>query len=139
MKTMNHTAAWAILIERKAERKESRVAFIAALLMAKSRAAGEVGLLIGSLTPHQAMIYAVELVRLATSIHHLCEAACNYQLSQMQETRLENLRNRFQRLADALGFDARTGGDPRGACAYLIDPDDRRGDSFAGEGFAVYA
>lgn len=133
MKLVQKDTAWAIMIERKAERKESRTAFLAALLMDRVRNEE------GSLRPHIAAIYAAEFVRLATSIHHLCEAACNYELSALQEKRLENLQNRFQRLAEALGFEARTGGDPRGACAYLIDPDDRRGDSFAGEGFAVYA
>jgi hypothetical protein len=38
---------------------------------------------------------------------------------------LENLQARFTRLAEALGFEASTGGDPRGACTYLINPDDR--------------
>jgi hypothetical protein len=90
------------------------------------------------LRAHIAALYAAEFVRLATAIHSLCEAACNYELSPGQETRLTNLRQRFTALAEALGFEASTGGDPRGACAYLIDPDDRRGDGF-GEGFAVYA
>ena len=133
MKLVQKDAAWSVLIERnQANRKESRVAFLAALLMERVRNEE------GALRAHVAAIYAAEFVRLATAIHSLCEAACNYELSQGQETRLENLEKRFHRLAEALGFEARTGGDPRGACAYLIDPDDRKGDGF-GEGFAVYA
>lgn len=137
MKKTSHQDAWAILIERKADRAESRTAFIAALLMERCTfmTAGET---VERLSPHHAEAYAAEFVRLARSIHHLCEAACNYELSQAQESRLENLRNRFTRLANALGFEAETGGDPRGPCARLIDPDDRRGDGF-GEGWAVYA
>jgi hypothetical protein len=133
MKLVQKDTAWDVLIERKqANRKESRVAFIAALLMERVRNEE------GALRAHVAAIYAAEFVRLAESIHHLCEAACNYELSPTQESRLANLEKRFSRLAEALGFEARTGGDPRGACAYLIDPDDRKGDGF-GEGFAVYA
>lgn len=132
MKLVQKETAWAIMIERKAERKENRPAFLAALLMERVRNEE------GTLRPHIAAIYAAEFIRLAISIHHLCEAACNYELSPMQESRLANLQKRFTRLAEGLGFEARTGGDPRGACAYLIDPDDRKGDGF-GEGFAVYA
>jgi hypothetical protein len=138
MKKTDNQAAWAIFIERKADRKESRVAFIAALIMERCTF-----MIVDEPTPqrvpaHHAAIYAAEFVRLAVSIHSLCEASCNYELSPGQETRLENLRDRFTRLANALGFEAETGGDPRGPCARLIDPDDRRGDGF-GEGFAVYA
>jgi hypothetical protein len=133
MKLVQKDTAWTLFTERKVDnRKESRVAFIAALLMERVRNEE------GALRAHIAALYAAEFVRLATAIHSLCEAACNYELSPGQETRLTNLRQRFTALAEALGFEASTGGDPRGACAYLIDPDDRRGDGF-GEGFAVYA
>jgi hypothetical protein len=137
MKRTDNQGAWAILIERKGKRPESRTAFIAALIVERCTfmTAGET---LERVPAHHAEAYAAEFVRLAVSIHHLCEAACNYELSQGQETRLENLRNRFTRMAEALGFEAETGGDPRGPCARLIDPDDRRGDGF-GEGFAVYA
>lgn len=133
MKLVQKDTAWAVLIERKGERKENRTAFLAALLMDRVRN-GE-----GSLHPHIAATYAAEFTRLAGSIHHLCEAACNYELSPMQESRLTNLQKRFTRLAEALGFEARTGGDPRGACAYLIDPaKPSDGDGF-GSGWAVYS
>lgn len=139
MKTPNHSEAWAILTSRNAERKENRTAFLAALIMERSREPGRrVGEDSGELRPHIAEAFAVELVRLAHSIHGLCVADCNYGLKPAQETRLANLQARFGQIAEALGFEARTGGDPRGACAYLIDPDDRRGDGW-GEGWAVYA
>lgn len=132
MKLVSKQSAWEIMIERnQANRKESRVAFLAALIMDRVRTDE------GALGPFTAAIYAAEFVRLAGSIHHLCEAACNYELSGLQEKRLAGLEHRFHKLADALGFEARTGGDPRGACAYLIDPDDRKGDGW-GEGWAVY-
>lgn len=134
MKTANHSEAWAILIERKGERKENRTALIAALLMDRSRDPAHGG----ELRPHMAEAFAVELVRLARSIHGLCVADCNYGLSPSQEKRQANLEGRFGKLATALGFEARTGGDPRGACAYIIDPDDRKGDGW-GEGWAIYA
>jgi hypothetical protein len=132
MKLIDKDAAWDVFAERIGERNEKRPAFIAALLMDRVRSDS------GSLNPYHAALYAAEFVRLAVGIHGLCEAACNVELSKGQETRLANLETRFTRLAEALGFEARTGGDPRGACAYLIDPDDRKGDGF-GEGFAVYA
>jgi hypothetical protein len=133
---IDHDAAWQILVERKAERKESRTAFIAALLMARSRIPG--GAPGGELMPpHMGEAFAVELVRLATAIHALCEADCNTGLTERQESRQKHLERRFGAIANALGFEARTGGDPRGACAYLIDPDDRSGDGW-GEGWAVY-
>lgn len=138
MKRTDNQAAWAIFIERKADRKENRTAFIAALIMERCTFIPAADEAPTPIPAHHAALYAAEFVRLAVSIHHLCEAACNYGLSQMQETRLLNLHIRFSRLAEALGFEASTGGDPRGPCARLIDPDDRHGDGF-GEGFAVYA
>ena len=55
----------------------------------------------------------------------------------LKRTCADSRRGSFARLAKALGFEARTGGDPRGACAYLIDPANRKGDGW-GEGWAVY-
>lgn len=139
MKQANHNEAWLLLVERKTVRKENRTAFIAALLMARSRDPSRANVGVSEeLQPHLAEAFAVELVRLATAIHGLCVAACNYELSKPQESRLANLEERFEKLAGFLGFEARTAGDPRGACAYLIDPDERKGDGW-GEGWAVYA
>jgi hypothetical protein len=139
MKFADIDKAWEILVSRKAERKENRPAFIAALLMERVPTMTPKG--DGSLTlsPHMAAAFAAEFVRLAGAIHSLCEAACNYELSQGQESRLSNLEKRFVTLADALGFEALTGGDPRGSCASLIDarnPND--GDGW-GNGWAVYS
>jgi hypothetical protein len=138
MKNSDPQKAWQIFTERKTRPKENRTALIAALIMERCQPGEGYTGFPTNMNAHTAATLAAELVRLAVSIHHLCEAACNYELSQMQETQLANLEKRFGQLANALGFEARTGGDPRGACAYLIDPDDRRGDGF-GDGFAVYA
>lgn len=138
MNIPNVDKAWDILIARKVERKENRTAFIAALILDRvsyaAPRADESAMKIG---PHTAMIFAVELTRLAVRIHGLAELDCNQGLNDRQEVERDRLRQRFADLAGALGFEARTGGDPRGACAYLIDPDNRQGDGF-GEGWAVY-
>lgn len=140
MNPVNIESAWAILIDRKADRRESRVAFIAALIATKCRQPLPEGILSGEgavIPPHQVEAYAVELVRLAGLIKAEAEAACSYERTPAQEAADEKNQARFAALAQALGFEARTGGDPRGACAYLIDPADRKGDGW-GEGWAVY-
>lgn len=142
MHNANVNAAWELIIARKVERKESRIAFIAALLMDRTRnaqsrsaiAAGDES----ELSPFMAEQFAVELVRLAGRIHRHAENECNREVSETEAKTDEANQARFHALAAALGFEARTGGDPRGACAYLIDPDDRKGDGW-GEGWAVYA
>ena len=136
MNIPNVDSAWSILIERKVERKDSRIAYIAALIF--ERVTNAESALDRKMSISMAAQFAAELTRLAVSIKALCEASCNYELSKGQETRLERLEARFEAIAKALGFEARTGGDPRGACAYLIDPDNRKGDGW-GEGWAVYA
>ncbi len=133
MATMDTDAAWAILIEKKGERRESRPAFLAALFMERAREQAQF------LTPHQAQAFAAELVSLAGQIKRLAEAACNYELSPGQVKREERLSARFEALGTALGFRAETGGDPRGPVCRLFDPaDDRAGDGWGG-GWAVYA
>jgi hypothetical protein len=137
MNWANPDKAWETLVSRKADRKENRPAFIAALLMERCNNALPKGGDVNPLTPHMAEAVTVELVRLAGSIKALAEADCNYGLTDRQESRMVKLQERFRDIAEALGFEARTGGDPRGACAYLIDPNDRKGDGW-GEGWAVY-
>jgi hypothetical protein len=134
MKTPNSDKAWTILIERKADRRENRTAFIAALIYEKVRDANRDD----QITAFQAEQFAVELVRLAGRIKAEAEAACSYERTPAQEAADEKNQARFAAIAEALGFEASTGGDPRGPCARLIDPDDRKGDGW-GEGFAVYA
>jgi hypothetical protein len=131
-KGLNVEQAWAILIDRKAQRKDNREAFIAALIMDRT------GAVTTEMTPRIAAAFAGEFVRLARLIKAEAEAACSYERNARQEAADARNQARFQDLAAKLGFEARTGGDPRGACAYLIDPDDRKGDGW-GEGWAVYA
>lgn len=143
MRTFDHEKAWAILIERKTERRENRVAFIAALIATRCRKLipeynrEEGGDSAVPIAPHLAEIYASELTRLAGAIKREAEAACSYERNAAQTAADEKNQARFAAIAEALGFEARTGGDPRGACAYLIDPDERKGDGW-GEGWAVY-
>jgi hypothetical protein len=130
---MDTEKAWAILIEKKSERRESRPAFLAALFMERAREQGQF------LTPFQAQAFAAELVALAGSIKALAEAACNYELSAGQVKREARLSARFEALGQALGFRPETSGDPRGPVCRLFDPkDDRAGDGWGG-GWAVYA
>lgn len=132
--------AWANLIDR--EQKENRVAFIAALIMAKVPQAQSARAIEKgddfAMRPHIAEGFAVELTRLARLIKRHAENVCNREVSEAEEKRDAANQARFAEIAEALGFEARTGGDPRGACAFLIDPDDRKGDGW-GEGWAVYA
>lgn len=127
MNIIDAEKAWNILIERKADRPDNRAAFIGALLATKC-----------GLSSHVAEAYAAELIRLAGIIHREAEAACSVERTPTQIARGERAETRFAAIAEALGFEARTGGDPRGACAYLIDPDNRKGDGW-GEGWAIYA
>jgi len=138
MKNGNPDAAWKILVASKGPIKENRVAFIAALIVDRIHFAEKQGTMAGPITPNMAAAFAAEFVRLAGAITALAVADCNTGLNAGQEKRQENLKARFTALAEALGFEARTGGDPRGACAYLIDPDNRKGDGW-GDGFAVYS
>lgn len=138
MNVPNVDKAWSILTESVgADRPENRTAFIAALIFERVSYAAPKGTDAREITPLIAEAFATELVALATKIHRLAEANCNYGLSKGQENRLARLEGRFTDIAEALGFEARTGGDPRGACAYLIDPANRQGDGW-GEGWAVY-
>lgn len=130
--------AWAILIERKAERKENRVAFIAALIMERCRVLPSGGGEPETIPANMAAAFSVEFARLASRIKSLAEHDCNFGLTDRQEAESAKLQARFAALAKALGFEARTGGDPRGACAYLIDPTEPKGDGW-GDGFAVYS
>ncbi len=139
MHKVDADAAWAILIERKGERAESRTAFIAALIASKCRNPVEPGhFLKGAvIAPNMCEAFAAALVRLAGLSKREAEAACSYERTESQIAAGERHEARFAAIAAALGFEARTGGDPRGACAYLIDPDERKGDGW-GDGFAVY-
>ena len=130
--------AWEILIERKADRKENRVAFIAALFMARCKIALPNGEGFETIPANMAAAFSVEFARLAGRIKTLAEQDCNVGLNDRQQAESDKLQARFAALAKALGFEARTGGDPRGACAVLIDPADRNGDGW-GEGYAVYS
>jgi hypothetical protein len=141
MNTVNLDRAWETLVSRNAKRTENRVAFIAALIMERCKAHPSRSDADSIKTPTASMAeaFAVEFARLARRIKALAEHDCNYGLNERQERASENLQKRFGEIAKALGFEARTGGDPRGACAYLIDPDNPRDGDGWGNGWAVYS
>lgn len=144
MHTTNTDKAWAILIERKGDRREDRTAFVAALIATRCRTTipayncEEGGDVTAPIAPHLAEAFAAELVRLARLIKREAEAACSYERNAAQEAADERNQARFTAIATALGFEARTGGDPRGACAYIVDSDDPKGGDGWGTGWAVY-
>lgn len=108
--------------------KEDRPTFIAAFLTQRR-----------GLAPHIASAAAVALCGLADGIKRMCELACSQELTPAQEKRQSALEAKFAAIATELDFESRTGGDPRGACAYLIDPNDRKGGDGWGDGWAIYA
>jgi len=124
---------------------ETREAFIAALIMERCTTivpdyqAGEgVANVIPALKPHIAALAAKELTTIAQALDRLAVQDCNHGLLEHQEKRREALTEKFGKLAHALGFDAETGGDPRGCVAKLHDPDDKgSGDNWGG-GWGVY-
>ncbi|USM11448.1 hypothetical protein vBCbaSRXM_3 [Citromicrobium phage vB_CbaS-RXM] len=91
-----------------------------------------------TIPPHIAAHVAVLLVSRAERLHKLAEADCNYGLTEAQERTVEKLEGEVAEIAEAVGFRAECGGDPRGAVVKLYDPkDERAGDGFGG-GFPVY-
>lgn len=123
------------------EREENRVAFIAALIMERCKREGDEMADTGGarFNPYQAQRLAACLAYHADIIKRLCEAECNGELQPHQERRLAKHQADFTEIAEFMGFEARTGGDPRGACAYLINPENRREGDGWGEGWAVYS
>lgn len=111
---------------------ENRIATIAALIVERGQIEGR------SIRPHIAARATNRLVSLASSIHAHAVNSCNREVSAQEETRFENNREKFAKIAEYLGFSSRTGGDPRGACAYLIDPKNpTEGDGW-GDGWAIF-
>lgn len=64
--------------------------------------------------------FAAVMVDLATEYHRFAENACNYELSQRQQTRWLNVANKLANLASEYGFKVRTSNDPRGVCVKLV-------------------
>lgn len=121
--------------------EENRTAFLAALIMERCKYSPDPLrpiLRLPAFNPHQAARIAEQLVSIAVRIRKLAEKACNEELSDRSESIFEKLRNEFRELAESIGFETRISGDPRGPCAYLIDPDKPRDGDGWGEGWAVY-
>lgn len=77
-----------------------------------------------------------ELQGISKMIHHQDENACNYGLTQRQDTRVKNLLIRANELAKRIGYKAYHQGDPRGCSLYLV----KKGmdDSSYTDGIAIY-
>lgn len=118
-------------------REENRVAEIAFVI----RERGNYGDDRGERTApavHHAITIATALASTAELIKSLCEESCNRELTPREEATLARREAKFARIAELCGFKSRTGGDPRGACAYLIDPADETAGDGWGTGWAVY-
>lgn len=135
-------AIWAKLPERT----ENRTAFLAALIMERcKRVIPAYNVDEGAapteprFNPYQAQRLASYLVHYAEIIKRLCERECSEELAPHLVRRKDKAEADFAEIAEFIGMNCRTGGDPRGACAYLIDRDDPRAGDGWGDGWAVYA
>ena len=79
---------------------------------------------IGKRTPREAAQNAAELCRLANSLSHLNEIACNCGLTEPQERRKQNLQTRIKSVVEHAGLVLNhVNSDPRGYAVYLDLPD----------------
>lgn len=122
------------------ELPENRTAFIAALIMERCKRIPESGgFLVARFNAYQATRIAQNLVKLAERIHSFAELDCNRGLNDPEIKRYSTAQTKFAEMAELLGFVATTGGDPRGACAYIADRADLAdGDDMGGRGWGVY-
>jgi hypothetical protein len=123
------------------ELPENRTAFIAALIMERAKKIPECGgFLVPRFNAYQATRIAQNLVKLASRIHGFAELDCNRGLHDHEEKRYSAAQAKFAEIAAAIGFVATTGGDPRGACAYIADRANLTdGDDMGGRGWGVYS
>ncbi len=68
---------------------------------------------------------AIDLQKIARSLHHLDEVACMTELTQRQLKRIENLERKANEITKKYGKIAYHQGDPRGWSLYICDPSDR--------------
>jgi len=123
-------AAWhhAIRISSRTNNDDNRAAFLGALIARRCP----------DFAPGHICHMVNALQKLAGGIHRLAVQDCNHGLNPAQAKRMDNLKAHFHDLANACGFNARTGGDPRGACAFLEDPENEGAGDGWGSGWAVY-
>lgn len=57
---------------------------------------------------------ALRLCEIAKRLHHLYEVECSYPMTKRQESRMANLENEAQAIADRYGLRLLINGDPRG-------------------------
>jgi hypothetical protein len=80
-----------------------------------------------------------ELCSLAKTAAHYNTSACNYELTQRQQTRRVNVDRRAVEIGRELGLTILTNGDPRGYALKVLLPITRRYNTFGGyeEGWGV--
>lgn len=77
-------------------------------------------------------------MQIGETLQALAVIDCNRGLTPAQEHNVERNAAKAKEIAEALGFRAETGGDPRGCVLKLFDPkDERLGDGWGG-GWGVY-
>lgn len=131
--------------------KSNRTAELAALILARSvkveavspdlsvtELDGLVHPIPDMIPPHIATYAATLLVNRAEQLHKLAEHDCNVGLDERQEKRRDKLQAEVVEIAAAFGFDAETGGDPRGCVVKLHDPKNPRDGDGWGGGWGVY-
>jgi len=124
------TAAWfhASRVSSPGRNDDNRAAFLGALIARRCP----------EFAPAHVAHIVNALQKLAKRIHTLAVHDCNVGLNPAQAKRMDNAKAAFIDLANACGFNARTGGDPRGACAFLEDPENEGAGDGWGSGWAVY-
>lgn len=125
--------------------RENRTAFIAALIMERCTSpiphyhVGEGGNTSApTFNPAQAARIAETLVSLSGAIKRYAEMECSREMSLSEQRSAERMQAKFLRIAELIGLEGRAGGDPRGACAYLVDPANPSDGDGWGNGWAVY-
>lgn len=118
------------------ERPENRVAVLACIIMERGKDCDDNSGL--RFPAFQAARIAAELVRLARLIKANAETLCNEE-NPVAERNMARQEAKFARICALIGMDSSTGGDPRGPCARLIDPNDPTAGDGWGDGWAVYA
>lgn len=135
------------------ETRENRVALISALIMERSaKAINEIAdgrspgydstyrpAIENRFNAYQAERIATNLCDLGDGIKRFAEVDCNTGLTPPNQLRAAQKAERFEQIAKLAGFIPTTGGDPRGACAYIADPaNPKDGDDMGGRGWGCY-
>ena len=64
------------------------------------------------------------------SLHKLAEFSCNYELTERQQTREDNLIKKAEAIASEINCAVYYQGDPRGCALYLVCEEDKKGHNY---------